>query len=56
MGWYIVISVIMFFVGFVIGRNEGKSGVGDGLFLGLCWPLGIIFLFVSLFWGAGKYL
>ena len=53
---YIVISIIMFFVGLAIGQKEGNSGLGSAILFGLMWPFAIIYLFLSLFYGAGKYL
>jgi hypothetical protein len=53
---YVVISVIMFFVGIAIGKKDGNAGIGMGILFGLMWPFAIIYLFLSLFYGVGKYL
>ena len=53
---YIVISVTMFFVGLAVGQNEGKSSVGYAILFSLGWPIAAIYLFLSLFYGVGKYL
>jgi len=49
--WYIVISLIIFCLVYASTHK-----LGEALLVGICWPLGILYLFVSLFYGVGKYL
>lgn len=49
---WIVISILMFLLG--ISGEDGSFG--KGLLFGLFWPLALVYLIISLFWGAGKWL
>ena len=59
---YIIISVVMFFIGVAATSNsnqmfgEEKNCILNGILFAVFWPLAIIFLFLSLFYGVGKYL
>jgi hypothetical protein len=49
--WYVIISFIIFGLTYA-----GTHKFGEALLVGILWPLGLIYLFLSLFYGAGKYL
>lgn len=52
---YVLISIVMFVIGYNCAE-EDKNKIAEGVLFGAFWPLALIYLFFSLFYGAGKYL
>ena len=48
---YIIVSIIVFCLVFA-----GTHKFGEALLVGIFWPLGILYLILSLFYGIGKFL
>ena len=49
--FYILISIIIFLLYIA---TDGK--LSEAIFVALFWPLGLLYLILSLFYGAGRYL